>query len=115
MSYHWIKIFENEDAMHNNLMLGKPQSMVIKGNKICVARTNEGIYAVADRCPHNGASLSHGQCTEKGEIVCPMHRYPFDLKTGRTTSGLTMNVLTYPIKIEENGVFVGIKAKWWEL
>ncbi len=114
-SHHWIKIFDNEQALHNNIPLGKATSFVIKGNKICIAHSTNGVFAVADRCPHNGASLSQGFCTEKDEIVCPMHRYPFDLKTGRTTSGLSMNVLTYPIQIKENGVFIGIKAKWWEV
>lgn len=114
MSHHWIKIFESESEMQNNLTIGKAQSLVIKGNKICLVRSTEGLFAVADRCPHNGASLSQGYCNEKNEIVCPLHRYPFDLKTGKATAGLAMSVLTYPIKTDHTGVYVGIKAKWWE-
>lgn len=114
MSHHWIKIFESESEMQNNLTIGKAQSLVIKGNKICLVRSTEGLFAVSDRCPHNGASLSQGYCNEKNEIVCPLHRYPFDLKTGKATAGLAMSVLTYPIKTDNTGVYVGIKAKWWE-
>lgn len=115
MNLHWIKIFDNKEAMENNISIGQAQSIIVKGNKICLAHSNEGLFAVADRCPHNGASLSSGYCNEKNEIICPMHRYPFNLKTGRTTSGLAINVKTYPIKIEENGVFIGMETKWWEL
>lgn len=115
MSLHWIKIFDNETDLLNNIGLGKAQSLTVKGNKICIARSPQGVFAIADRCPHNGASLSSGYCNDKNEIICPMHRYPFDLKTGRATSGLAMNVLTYPVKIEENGVYIGIKTKWWEM
>jgi len=114
MATQWIKIFDNLDALQNTIAEGQTKLVVVKGNKICVARTKEGVFAVNDRCPHNGASLSSGHCSEKNEVVCPMHRYPFDLKTGRTTSGLAMNVLTYPVKTEDNGVFIGFQTKWWE-
>lgn len=115
MSLHWIKIFDTEEAMLNNIALGRTQTINVKGNKICLARTTEGVFAVNDRCPHNGASLSSGYCNDKSEVICPMHRYPFDLKTGRATAGLAMNVETYPIKIENDGVYIGMKTKWWEL
>ena len=114
MTFHWIKIFGSEEEMKNNLPFGHAQNLMVKGNKICLAHSADGVFAVADKCPHNGASLSQGYCTEDNLIVCPMHRYPFDLKTGRTTSGLAMSVITYPVKIDEDGVYIGIKAKWWE-
>jgi 3-phenylpropionate/trans-cinnamate dioxygenase ferredoxin subunit len=115
MSYHWIKLFDNEEAMLNNIPKGKAQSLTIKGNKICIAHSGTGVYAVSDRCPHNGASLSQGFCNENDQIVCPMHRYPFDLKTGKATAGLAYGLITYPIKTEPDGIYIGIKAKWWEL
>ena len=77
-------------------------------------KSEKGIYAVDDKCPHNGASLSMGICNEDNEIVCPLHRYSFDLRTGRATSGGAFALTLYPIEIRNNGVYVGIKAKWWE-
>lgn len=115
MTYHWIKIFENEEALLNNIPQGQARNFLIRGNKICIAHSRDGVFAVSDRCPHNGASLSSGFCNEHSQIVCPMHRYPFDLKTGRAAAGLAYALVTYPIKTEESGVYIGIKAKWWEL
>lgn len=114
MSHHWIKIFDDLNSLHNNIPTGKAEVFVIKGNKICIAHSTNGVFAVSDRCPHNGASLSQGFCNEQDQIVCPLHRYPFDLKTGKAMAGLAMSVNTYPIKISDDGVFVGIKSKWWE-
>jgi nitrite reductase/ring-hydroxylating ferredoxin subunit len=114
LSHHWIKIFETEEEMKNNIPIGRTQSIVAKGNKICLAHSKDGVFAVADKCPHNGASLSQGHCTEDNLIVCPLHRYPFDLKTGKATAGMAISVKTYPIRIENDGVYLGIKAKWWE-
>ena len=59
---------------------------------ILLARTSQGIVAVADRCPHMSAPLSIG--TLEGCIVgCPLHEGRFDLATGEpvqmpTTGGL---------------------------
>lgn len=114
MSYHWIKIFESETEMVNNIPIGKTQTIVAKGNKICLAHSGSGVFAISDKCLHNGASLSQGHCTNDDLIVCPLHRYPFDLKTGRATSGLAISAITYPIRIDDDGVYIGIKAKWWE-
>lgn len=112
--YHWIKIFENQSEFENYIQPNKFIVFDLKGEKICVTRTLKGFYAVQDRCPHNGASLSKGFCTPNNEIVCPLHRYSFNLKDGRGTSG-GFALKTYPIEIKNNGVFVGIKAKWWEM
>lgn len=113
--FHWHKIYDNEEALQNNVLPNKVDVFVLKGERICIAKGKEGYYAVQERCPHNGASLSQGFCTEEGEIVCPVHRYKFDLKTGRATAGGSFALKKYPLEIKENGVFIGIKAKWWEL
>lgn len=115
MSYHWIKIFETKEEFENYIL---PNTFVVfnlRSEKICVTRTNKGFYAVQDRCPHNGASLSKGFCSLKNEIICPLHRYSYDLESGKATSGGAYALKTYPIETRDNGVFVGIKAKWWEM
>src|ERR1043165_1073784 len=100
MSYHWLKIFESSEELHNYIAKNTFVVFVLKGEKICITRTDKGFYAVQDRCPHNGASLSRGFCTDKNEIVCPLHRYSFDLDTGRTTSGGAYALTKYPIEIK---------------
>ena len=112
--YHWIKIFDNEQALENNVPLNGKQLVVARGKKILLARTLNGYCAVQDRCPHNGASLSGGFCTTEGEVVCPLHRYRFSLKTGKATSGGSYTLEVYPLEIKADGVFIGIKAGWWE-
>lgn len=100
--------------MNNNIPSGKAITIVAKGTKICLANGGSGVFAVSDRCPHNGASLGQGFCSTNNEIVCPMHRYPFNLETGKATAGLSYSLETYPLRKDETGVFVGIKEKWWE-
>ena len=114
MAYHWFKIFEKEENAGDYLQPNTFINFQFKGENICVTKTSEGLFAFGDKCPHNGASLSKGFCTKNNEVVCPLHRYSFDLKSGKATSGGAFAIKTYPIEIKSNGVFVGIKAKWWE-
>ncbi len=114
MAYHWIKIFENEEAFSNYVQPGTFIIFQLRGEKICVTQTEKGFYAVQDKCPHNGASLSKGFCSNKNEIVCPLHRYSFDLESGKATSGGAFALKTYPIEKKSDGIYIGIKAKWWE-
>ena len=113
--YHWLKIYDSFEALENNVLTHKTEVFVLKGERICIAKGKDAFYAVQEKCPHNGASLQQGFCTSDGEIVCPVHRYKFDLKTGKATSGSSFALKTYPIEVRETGVFVGIKVKWWEM
>jgi len=114
LAYHWIRIFESGAEFENYIQQGTMMVFELRGEKICVTRTEAGVFAVQDKCPHNGASLSKGFCTEKNEIVCPLHRYSYDLKSGKGTSGGAFALKTYPIEVRDDGVYIGIKAKWWE-
>jgi nitrite reductase/ring-hydroxylating ferredoxin subunit len=115
VSHHWIRIFETKTEFENYIQPNTFVLFELRGEKICVTRTAKGFYAFNDRCPHNGASLSKGMCSSQNEVVCPLHRYSFDLETGKATSGGAFALRTYPIDVREDGVYVGIKAKWYEM
>ncbi len=106
---NWVKLFPSMEAASNRLAVGRVTTMQVGKKKICLAHTAEGFFAVNDRCPHNGASLGSGSCTEQGSVVCPVHRYHFDLKTGRAKSGLGDYVQPYPIEVRDDGVYIGFE------
>jgi nitrite reductase/ring-hydroxylating ferredoxin subunit len=105
----WYKVFTSEADMQAQVEEGRALAVVKGGRKICIAHSKEGFFAVSDRCPHNGFSLSKGNCSDDNAIVCPLHRYRFDLRTGRAKSGIADYVDTFPISIREDGVFIGIE------
>lgn len=110
--FNWYKIFASEEEMQNCIPKGKAIKKTIRQSEICVVHGNDGFYAVQDKCPHNGFSLSKGFCSEVNSIVCPLHRYHFDLKTGRAKSGIGETLSTYPIKLNEDGsVWIGFEIK----
>ncbi len=113
-NFKWQKVAENELEFNNQFKFHFIQTITLFNKKICLLKNKHGVFAFDEKCPHNGASLSSGSCTDNNEIICPKHRYPFNLKTGMATSGLALCLQTYPIVIQNNGVFVGTKKKWWE-
>ena len=112
---NWYKIFSSEEEAKNRILLDRAISMNVGGKKICIANTKEGLFAIQDKCPHNGFPLSNGTCTDDIAIVCPVHRYRFDLKTGRAKSGLGDAGYVYPIQVRENGVYLGIETTKFSL
>jgi len=112
---NWYKLFDSVTAASQMVGLGRVTTLQVGRKKVCLAHTAEGFFAVNDKCPHNGASLGNGYCTAEGSVVCPVHRYHFDLKTGRAKSGLGDVVETYPLEIRDDGVFIGFKETVWNL
>ncbi|KAJ4491460.1 hypothetical protein C8J55DRAFT_281031 [Lentinula edodes] len=61
---------------------------------------NRQIYVMEATCPHLGAEMSHADIEEYEDsvvAVCPWHRYDFDLKTGKSETGL--RTCTYAVQI----------------
>lgn len=116
----WVRIFDDQSELENFAALGVINSIIVEGKKICIVHTSKGFFAIQDKCPHNGASMSFGYCNdEANSIVCPLHRYHFSLETGRALSGIADAARTYPIKSDEEGVYIGFKEivwswKFWE-
>lgn len=86
----------------------------VAGKAICVVNHNGNLYAVGAYCPHAGATLSGGWCTD-GKVICPYHRYSYDLTTGRGSPGQNDYVDTYPIELRNGQVHIGINSFWEKL
>ncbi|KAJ8689254.1 hypothetical protein PTI98_013295 [Pleurotus ostreatus] len=58
-------------------------------------------------CPHLGAEMSHAEieeCETSVVAVCPWHGYDFDLKTGKSETGL--QTCTYDVEVRGDAVWV---------
>lgn len=76
---------------------------------ICVVGYEGDVFAVSAICPHHGYDMSAGGWCENGKIICPMHGYSFDLQTGK---GANDYLKTFPVKIDDGNVFVGVRSVW---
>jgi nitrite reductase/ring-hydroxylating ferredoxin subunit len=104
----WVKIFAGEAEARQRIHEDKPQLLVVHSKRICLVLHNNTFLAVQDNCSHNGESLSKGTINYLGEVICPWHNYRFDLQSGRECSMRSADLKTYPVKIDAQGLFIGI-------
>lgn len=84
------------------------------GKNICLVGFEGQVYALSSVCPHAGADLSEGLCVN-GKIVCPYHRYTYNLATGKGGEGQNDFVATYPVNIMDDEIYIGISSFWDKL
>jgi nitrite reductase/ring-hydroxylating ferredoxin subunit len=104
----WIKVFASGVDARKRLLESKPQLLIVHDRRICLVLRNDQFLAVEDSCPHNGESLSKGNINYLGEVICPLHGYRFQLRTGRETEERCRDLKIYPTKEDETGIYIGM-------
>ena len=87
----------------------KNQNFVFKARKkqILLMGVKGQIFAIDNRCPHEGYPLSKGFANDNCVITCNWHNWKFNLKTGECLLGED-NVRSYQINIENGNIYVDI-------
>jgi 3-phenylpropionate/trans-cinnamate dioxygenase ferredoxin component len=77
------------------------------GHEIALFRIQGTVHAIADSCPHNGASLATG-LLEGTTIKCRAHGMRFDITTGcpRAAGGFALR--TYRTRVHDGRVEVDL-------
>ena len=65
------------------------------GKQIVLCRLGGEIYAVDTLCPHEGGRISPGPLIEGRYVMCPLHNYMFDPKSGKVARGSCAPAKTY--------------------
>lgn len=69
-------------------------------------------YATQNECPHRQQmALSRGMIgstQDEPKVACPFHKKTFSLATGECLSGDECQIKTYPVKVEDDRIFIGI-------
>ena len=80
----------------------------VNGKNICIGRHNDQLFAFAYKCPHAGGLLAHGHIDAQGNVVCPLHRYKYNMSNGRNVTGEGYYLKHWAVVGNEEGVFVDI-------
>lgn len=106
----WFKVANsiNEIQWQNNLAVAEAG-----GKKVTLAKINENLFACAYKCPHAGGILANGFIDAAQNIVCPLHRYKFNLANGRNVSGEGYYLKIYAVEQRETGIFIGFEESNW--
>lgn len=67
-------------------------------------------YATQNMCPHRKAFvLSRGMIGDAAgtpKVACPLHKKTFSLKTGQSLQEEDYSIRTFPVKVEQGGVYL---------
>ncbi len=77
-----------EDVISLAELRAKAKTVVRRhGRQILLVASEAGVFACANRCPHEGYPLSEGVLTDGCVLTCNWHNWKFDLADGRTLVG----------------------------
>jgi nitrite reductase/ring-hydroxylating ferredoxin subunit len=74
--------------------------------RIALFRTDAGVYAADNRCPHEGYALKDGGI-RAGVLTCAWHNWKFRLADGKCLFG-GENIRTYPVSVRDGWVYVDV-------
>jgi 3-phenylpropionate/trans-cinnamate dioxygenase ferredoxin subunit len=103
MSSGWVDV-GSTDAVSETA----PLSVDVDGVAVIVVRCGSELYAVEDRCTHDGESLDEAP-VQDCQIICPRHGSHFCLRTGEALTPPAYEPLrTYRVRATEGRVLIEV-------
>ena len=90
-----------------SLPLKEGKRVVCEGKELALFNLGDRYLAVDNRCPHKNGPLSDG-IVSGSAVFCPLHNWKINLESGCAIAGGEGNVSTYPVRVENGVVQVGI-------
>lgn len=81
----------------------------VEGRTLALFSTEGELYAVDNRCPHMGFPLDRGTVRD-GILTCHWHHARFDLASGGAFDLFADDVMTYPVFVEGDDVWVDLSV-----
>ena len=100
---NWIDIAALEDIPQLGARVIKTDTV-----DIAVFRTaRDQVFALKDECPHRKGPLSQG-IVHDTTVTCPLHNWKIDLASGQAKAPDEGCSRSYPVKIENGRVLLGL-------
>jgi 3-phenylpropionate/trans-cinnamate dioxygenase ferredoxin subunit len=109
-------------ARASDIPPGSRRLVHVAGRDIVVFNLDGELFALSDKCPHRGGSLSKGKLTglvessapgtyrysRPGEIIrCPWHNWEFDVRTGWSwCDPKRLRLMNYAVSVEAGATLV---------
>ena len=105
--YNWYKLtgVVEEITFKDNCLA----EVMVNDKKVCIGLYKDELFACVAQCPHAGGLLADGYIDAFGNIICPVHRYKFNLKNGRNASGEGYYLTRYKLEHREDGIYIALE------
>ena len=78
-----------------------------EGRQIAIFRTDDGLFACNNRCPHEGYPLAEGSVSDGCTLTCNWHNWKFDLRNGDNLYGGD-RLRVYPVERRDDDVWIDL-------
>jgi nitrite reductase (NADH) small subunit len=84
---------------------GQPALVTVEGRDVALFRRGDEVLAIGNECPHQGGSLCDGW-VEGDIVVCPLHGWEFDLRSGACMTVPGEDVPRYAATVEDGAIYL---------
>ncbi|HWV84148.1 MAG TPA: Rieske 2Fe-2S domain-containing protein [Capillimicrobium sp.] len=101
----WTRVLDLDDLWEGELV-----EVTVDGEELILVHLEGGhVSAFRSACPHQGSSLADA-FLEEGALVCPMHLWEFDPRTGAGINPDSACLTARPVRVEDDAIWVGRAA-----
>lgn len=107
----WVEVCALDDLEHD-----RGACALVEGHQVALFRLwpTDEVFALSNLDPFSGAHvLSRGIVGTAGDVpkvASPMYKQCFDLRTGRCLDDPSVRVPTYPVRVVDGRVLVGVPS-----
>lgn len=93
----------------DDLWEGDMEEFEVDGVEVLVIHVEGGeIRAIPASCPHQDTPLVEGELEGK-LLTCGAHLWQFDVITGKGVNPDDVELVQYPVKVEDDAIYVDVK------
>jgi glutamate synthase domain-containing protein 2/nitrite reductase/ring-hydroxylating ferredoxin subunit len=93
----------------DQLKPGQVTIVTVNGRDVCLANYQGEFFALDNKCPHRGGQLGDGRL-EEANVICPLHGWDFDVRTGISRYDPRDRVATYPVRQANGSIDIDLNA-----
>ena len=97
----------------NELKEGEGKRFFAEDNEIAIFKIKGEVFTLSNHCPHQHTALIYEGFIEDGCVVCPVHGWMFNLRTGKTPAG-GRGLTSFDTKIIDNDIYVMLREQEWK-
>lgn len=94
----------------SSLAPGQARTVEVRGRRYALCNVDGVFHAVDDACPHRGGPMGAGSL-EGHELFCPLHGWPFDVRTGACSTAPDRPVRTHVVRVADGKVWLQLKPR----
>lgn len=98
-----------EVLSESELWIGEMRPVQVAGRRVLLLRTERGVHAYEDRCPHLGYPLSRGKL-EGDTLTCSAHEFRFDADSGHGKNPKNLKLTGIEVACRHGKILVDVDA-----